>query len=174
MREERGHLGDLIRFGAIASVDLAAARCTVSAGDLTTGPIRWIEARSGATRSWSPPSVGEQVLLICAEGEIAAGVALRGIACSAFPPAGNALRELLLFGDGAVLAYDPEAHALEALLPAGGTARLVAPGGITIEGDITLTGSMTVSGDVTAAGISLAHHKHGQVQTGSGTTGEPQ
>ncbi|HWL46295.1 MAG TPA: phage baseplate assembly protein V, partial [Sphingomonadaceae bacterium] len=148
-------LGDLIRFGTIASVDLAAARCTVAAGDLITGPIRWIEPRAGATRSWAPPSVGEQVLLICPEGEIAAGVALRGVSCATYPPAGDSARELIVYDDGAVLAYDPEGHALEALLPAGGTVRLVAPGGIAIEGNVAITGDLTISGDATASGISL-------------------
>jgi len=174
MADARRDLGDLIRFGSIESVDLAAARCTVRAGDLVTGPIRWIEARAGATRSWSPPSAGEQVLLICAEGEIAAGIALRGIASAAHPPAGDSARELIEYSDGAVLAYDPEAHALEAILPAGAAARLVAPAGLTIEGDVSITGALTVSEDATAAGISLAHHKHGLVRAGTDTSGEPE
>jgi len=50
----------------------------------------------------------------------------------------------------------------------------VKAGGIEIKGDITLTGKMTASDDVTASGISLMHHTHGGVQSGSGNTGQPQ
>lgn len=173
-------IGDLIRFGTIASVDLAAGRCTVQAGDLVTGLIRWIEVRAGKTRTWSPPSIDEQVILICAEGEIAAGVALRGISSSAYPPVGNAMRELIEFEDGAVIAYDPEAHLLEAILPAGGKVSVTAPGGMTITGPVSIEGRLSVSqdiaadGDVTGSGISLAHHLHGQVKSGTEKSGLPQ
>lgn len=165
--------GELLRFGTIASIDLAGARCVVQAGDVVTGPIRWAEGRAGATRTWSPPSIGEQVLLLCPEGEPAAGVAMRGIASTANPPAGDSLRELIRFQDGAVIAYDPVAHALEAILPGGATAMIQADGGITLIGDVTLTGTLTASGDVIASGISLTGHAHGGVQAGGASTGAP-
>jgi phage baseplate assembly protein V len=119
------------------------------------------------------------VLLICAEGELAAGVALRGISSTAFPPAGNALRELILFEDGAVIAYDPEAHLLEATLPAGGRVNVSAPGGVSITGPVSIDGRLSVSqdieaeGDVVGSGISLAHHQHGQVKAGTDKSGPP-
>lgn len=164
----------LIRLGTVASVDLAGARCTVRFDDeAESPPLRWIEARMGATRTWSPPSVGEQVLLLCPAGEIAAAVALRGIVSTANPAPGSTARELIRYPDGAEIAYDPESHELEAVLPAGASMMLVADGGITITGDITLTGKLTASDDVIAAGKSLKGHKHGGVQTGSGQTGTP-
>ncbi|WP_225206249.1 phage baseplate assembly protein V [Novosphingobium huizhouense] len=169
----------LIRFGSVASVDLAAGRCVVTideegaSGDATTPPIRWIEPRAGATRTWSPPSVGEQVVLLCPAGEIGQAVALRGVSCNAYPPAGNSLAELVRFDDGAVFSYDPEAHALSVKLPAGATIEVDADGGIAIKGDIALTGKLTASDDVAAAGKSLKSHKHGGVQTGTGQTGAP-
>lgn len=173
-------LGELIRFGAVASVDLAVGRCTIDTGDVVSGPIRWIELRAGRTRTWSPPSVGEQVLLICPEGELAAGVALRGISSDAFPPAGDAVRELVEFEDGAVIAYDPVTHALEAVLPGGATARIVAPGGVTIDadvrilGDVAIEGKVDATGDVVGQGKSLATHRHLAVQPGNGVSGTPQ
>lgn len=164
----------LIRLGKVASVDLAAARCTVSFDDeAESPPLRWIEGAAGTTRTWSPPSIGEQVMLLCPGGEIAAAVALRGLVSTAHPALGNSLRELTRFSDGAEIAYDPETHELEAILPAGATLALVADGGITITGDIILTGKLTASDDVIAAGKSLKGHKHGGVQTGSGQTGTP-
>jgi phage baseplate assembly protein V len=174
-------VGDLIRFGTIAEVDLAAGRCVVDTGDVRSAAVRWIEPRAGATRSWSPPSIGEQVLLICPDGDIAGAVALRGIASDAHPPAGDSLREIFaIFVDGCEIAYDPEAHRLEATLPAGGVARIVAPGGVEIEGDVTITGDVDVTGtltaseDVKAGAISLKSHKHGNVQAGGAKTGGPE
>jgi phage baseplate assembly protein V len=169
----------LIRLGVIASVDLEAARCTVRCGDpeggeTVTPPIRWIMPRCGDTRIWSPPTVGEQVVLICPDGEIGAGVALTGITRDSFPPLGSTLEERIDFVDGAQVRYDPEAHHLEALLPDGATATITAPGGLTINGDITLNGKLTASDDVIASGISLKNHRHGGTQPGGGQTGAPQ
>lgn len=170
---------ELIRFGSVASVDLAAGRCTVSIdedgaeGDATTPPIRWIEQRAGATRTWSPPSVGEQVILLCPAGEIGSAVALRGIFSNANPAPGDSLTELVSFADGAVLSYDPEAHALAITLPADATLAIEASGGITITGDVTVDGTITASDDVIGGGKSLKTHKHAGVQSGSSQTGTP-
>ena len=182
---------ELMRFGKVAEVDLAARRCTVDTGELTTAPVRWLAPRAGATKAWSPPSVGEQVLLFCPGGEFTAAVALLGLESDANQLPGDSLKELIQFADGAVLSYDPEAHALEAALPAGATARIAADGGITLVGDVTITGDLLVEGDsegqgnvtvqgsvaadddVTAGSISLQQHKHGGVQAGGGQTGLP-
>lgn len=179
-------LSELIRLGSIASVDLAAARCTVRYGDpddedggAETPPIRWLAPRAGKTRSWSPPSEGEQALLLVPDGQIAAAIALVGIWSDAFLPPGSTLAELIEYADGARVGYDPGTHALTAILPGGATALVEAPGGLTIrgpvriEGDVDLQGGMTVTNDVTAAGISLKSHKHGNVQAGAAQSGPP-
>lgn len=170
---------ELIRFGRIASVDLAAARCTVTldedgaSGEAQTGPIRWIESRAGQTRTWSPPSVGEEVVLLCPGGMIGNAVALRGLANSDNPPPGSTRTEMVKFSDGAILSYNPEDHALLFTLPPGATLDMIATGGIRIEGDIALTGRLTASDDVIASGKSLKNHTHGGVQSGSSQTGAP-
>ncbi|MBG6118769.1 phage baseplate assembly protein V [Sphingobium sp. JAI105] len=179
-------LSELIRLGTIASVDLAAATCTVRYGDpddddggAETPPIRWLAQRAGKTRIWSPPSIGEQALLLVPDGQLAAAVALVGIWQDSFPPPGATLAEMVEYEDGAQIGYDPENHALTAILPDGATALVEAPGGltiradVTIEGNVTLTGRMDASDDVTADGISLKTHKHGNVQSGGGQTGDP-
>lgn len=185
-RDEQADAAEIIRFGTIETVDLGGARCTVRAGDIVSGPVRWLEVRAGATRTWSPPSVGEQVLLLCPEGELAAGVALRGVASDANPPPGSTSAELIRFADGTVLAYDPEAHTLAATLCAGGTVAIVADGGVTITGPVSITGNLSIDGDtactgtiaaetdVVAAGISGKSHIHGQVKAGSDVSGKPQ
>jgi phage baseplate assembly protein V len=178
-------LASVIRIGTVLSVDLAEARCVVRFGDpddpdpAQTGPIRWLTPRAGLTRVWSPPSVGEQVLLVCPDGQLGAAVAILAIVQDAYPPLGSTTAEMIEFADGAKLTYDPEASALTAILPSGGTAEIVADGGITLRGDVTIEGNVTVSKKVTAAedviadGISLKSHKHGGVQAGGAQTGTP-
>lgn len=171
----------LIRLGSVASVDLATARCTVKFDDaVESAPVRWIEGRHGATVTWSPPSVGEQVVLLCPAGEIGAGVALRGLACSQFPPADNRAIDLIRFGNGSVLSYDTDANAMAVTLAGGGTLAIAADGGVSIigsvaiDGDLSVSGTVTASGDVTGSGISLASHTHSGVQSGGSSTGGPQ
>lgn len=190
-------IASLIRIGTVLSVDLAEARCVVRFGDpddpepAQTGPIRWLSPRAGLTRVWSPPSVGEQVLLVCPDGQIGAGIAITGIVQDAFPPLGNSTAEMIEFADGAKISYDPEAHQLVAVLPSGGTLDVTADGGITLRGDVTIEGNLTtngnaaISGDVTVdqtvtadqdvigGGISLKDHRHGGVQAGSVQSGKP-
>lgn len=184
-------LASLIRIGTVLSVDLAEARCVVRFGDpddpepAQTGPIRWLTPRAGLTRVWSPPSVGEQVLLVCPDGQIGAAVAITGIVQDAFPPLGSTTAEMIEFADGAKITYDPEAHELVAVLPGGGTVDVTADGGMTLRGDVTIEGNLavresvtvdqtvTASEDVIADGISLKSHRHGQVQAGSAQSGVP-
>lgn len=177
----------LIRLGLVSAVTLAPPRCKVRFADPEDGdgeggetpPVRWLSVRAGKTRTWSPPSVGEECLLLCPDGQIGNGVALLGLNNDMTPAPGSTLAELVEYEDGAVISYDPEAHALSAVLPAGATALIEAPGGLTlrgpvsIEGDVTVTGAITASVDVTADGKSLKSHKHGGVQGGGAQTGTP-
>lgn len=175
----------IVRLGIVQSVDLAAGTCIVTSGDPETGeeietpPLHWLERRAGETATWSPPSLGEQVEIICPDGELLGGYVRAGLPCDAFPPVGNSTRELIRFKDGAVIAYDPDGHALEAILPAGATVAITASGGITltgdvtIEGDVTLNGTLTSSEDVIASGKSLKDHVHKNVTAGAALSGPP-
>jgi len=187
-------LTELVRMGTVAAVDLAEARCRVLYGDpddegggATTPWIRWLTPRAGHTSVWSPPSVGEQVLLLSPDGQIGAAVALPGIVLDAFPPVGDDATEVIQFADGARISYDPVGHILEAVLPAGGEALIQSPGGLTIDaaGGITLRGDVTIEGDVQvegeiqstgdmiADGTSLTNHTHSGVSSGGGSSGPP-
>ena len=185
-------ISTLIRIGSVASVDLAGGKCVVrygnpddEGGGAETPPIRWIHGRAGSTRTWSPPSVGEQVLLLSPDGQFGNAVAFGGITQDSAPAPGNDETEVMLFADGARLSYDPKAHALSAILPAGATARIEAPGGLSITGPVTINGAVSIDGDVAitgkagvtddvlANGISLKDHLHGQVQGGDGQSGKP-
>ncbi|MCC2976239.1 phage baseplate assembly protein V [Sphingomonas sp. PL-96] len=167
-------LEGLIRYGQVVSVDLAAGRCVVASGEIATQPIRWIEVRAGKTRTWSPPSAGEQVLLLCPGGDPAGAIALRGVSSAAHPPIGDATRELIEFPDGAVLAYDATAHALTAILPSTGTVRIEAGGGLHLTGPLFVDGEISATEDVVGKGVSLATHRHGLVKLGTDKSGAPE
>lgn len=167
--------GEVLRLGTIASVDPANGTCTVESGDLLTGDLPWIAQRAGKVRHWSPPSEGEQCLLLCPEGDLAAGMVIVGLYSDACPPP-SADPDIILtqYDDGAIISYDQATHALTAILPAGGTARIEADGGISIKGDVAIEGSLTTTGDVTAGNISLQNHPHDKVQAGNALSGKPQ
>lgn len=181
-------VGDALRLGTIERVDLAGATCRVRVGEIVTGDIPWLAARAGSVSIWCPPSAGEQCLLLCPEGDEENGIALLGVYSDANPAPASSDLFLARFGDGAELAYDPGAHELRATLPGGGTAKITAPGGLTIdaqagvtikgpvsiEGDVSIQGTATASTDVVAAGKSLKSHKHTAVAAGTAVSGPPQ
>lgn len=184
---------NLLQLGTVASVDLQAARCTVKVGDLVTAPLPWLEQRAGDTRTWSPPSVGEQVMLLSPGGDPKRATVLRGVYSTAHPaPADAEKLAHTAFADGAIVEYDAVAHKLTATLPDGATADLTAPGGVHITGDTTIIGqlhvtkpaqfdddvdcnkSVTASTDCVGGGISLKDHVHSGVTAGSDPSGPPQ
>ncbi len=180
-------LENLIRIGTISAVQEKPPLCRVSTGGLETEWLPWFALRAGEDREWDPPSTGEQCIVICPSGDPAVGLVLYGVYSDRYPANDDSLdRRRRTYRDGAVIEYDTATHALRAVLPAGGTAELIADGGIRIVGDIThqgdylQTGSQTVSGtvkvaqDVIAAGISLVKHTHAGVMSGPASTGKPQ
>jgi len=173
-------LSTLIRLGTIVSVTLDPPRCIVRYGDpdtdedCETPPIRWLAGRAGKTRNWSPPSEGEEVVLLSPDGQIGNAVALLGLNNDNFAPPGNTLAEVVEYEDGARISYDPESHALTAILPAGATAAIEATGGLFIKGDITVEGKIAASGDIIGRGKSLINHVHSGVQRGSALTDAPE
>lgn len=171
---------ELIRFGTVASVDLAAGRCVVLIDeDLETPPIRWLAPRMGETMAWLPPSVGEQVAVLCPAGEVAGGVVVGGMTSNTHPAPATTAAPLIRFADGAALTYDPDAHQLTFALPDGATMAIEATGGLTIDGPVSIngdtivTGTLTASTDVVGGGKSLKDHKHSGVSAGGAQTGAP-
>jgi len=180
------NLSNMIRFGTVAEVDHDAAKCRVQTGELLTDYVQWLVPTAGKTIQWDPPAVGEQVILLSAEGDLASGVAVRGLYSAAFPaPSTTPSSTLLQFADGAQVQYDSEAHALTATLPKDGTANITAPGGLTLNADVTVNGKLIVNGDASAtgtvtgdqdvvgSGISLKSHAHKGVTGGNGVSGPP-
>ena len=167
-------VGEAIQYGVIASVDYANATCTVTLGDLTTGELPWVAQRAGAARIWSPPSVGEQCVVLAPEGDLENGLVVVGLYSDANPPPSNDPDVIQIsMPDGASFSYDHATHALAITLPAGGMMTVDAPGGTSWTGNIDVEGKLTASDDVVGGGKSLKSHKHGGVQAGASQTGSP-
>ena len=174
-------IGDLAREGVVVSVDHAAGTARVQfADELTTGDIPWLAPRAGKTRIWSPPSVGECVLVVAPEADATRGIIVGSLSSRAHPHPAQDGSTLAEFEDGATISYDPDSHALMAYLPEDATVLVVARGGIhltgdlTVDGDIRSSGTVTGDGDVVGAGKSLKGHLHKNVQAGAALSGPPQ
>lgn len=154
---------NLIRVGRIAQLDEAAARVTVDLGDLVTDWLPWLTARAGATRTWSAPSPGEQVLVLSPYGDLAQAVVLPAIYQDEHPaPAATQNVEHVVFPDGSTVGYNSASHTLTVTV-GGGTvivncneARINAAGSVTLDTPATTcTGALTVQGLLTyQAGMS--------------------
>lgn len=177
-------ISNLIRLGVIAEVN--GPMCRVASGELLTTLVPWISPTAGDHIGWIPASVGEQVVLLCPEGDLANAIALRGLYSEQYPsPENSPAHCVRLFPDGARVAYNSDSHALTATLPEGGTVALTADGGLTINGPLTINGDTSINGgvsiigkaeateDMVGGGISLKQHMHGAVQPGSGNSGPP-
>lgn len=173
-------IGDIVREGTVVSVDLAGGTARVEfADELVTGDLPWLQMRAGSTRTWSPPAVGEQVVVLAPEADTTRGIIIGSLSSDAHPHPANDASSLTEYEDGARIGYDPVAHALTAVLPAGATVRIDANGGLSIkgpvsvDGDIRSTGTITADSDVVAAGKSLKSHTHTGVQAGGAFSGPP-
>lgn len=189
-----------VRLGTVAEVDPATARVRVQSGDNLSAWLPWTTQRAGGDRSWSAPDVGEQVVVACPDGDLAAGVVLGALYQDASPaPADSIDVHRTTYQDGAVVEYDRGGHKLTATLPGGGTAQIDAPAGVTVNGNVTVNGILVVTQGIQAAGgagstlqvtgrieatedviadadasaISLISHLHDGVTPGGGNTGVP-
>lgn len=114
-------LDNLIRLGTIAEVDLNRALCRVKTGKNITSWLPWVAARAGETRTWCPPTVGEQVIVLSPSGDIAAGVVLTAVyADSHDQPSKSGDDHIRLWPDGAVERYDHVTNRYLLNVPEGG------------------------------------------------------
>jgi phage baseplate assembly protein V len=145
-------LDNLLRLGQIAAVDTSSARCQVTSGGLLTTWIPWFELRTGNTLTWNPPTVGEQVLLLCISGEPASGLALTGIYSAAHDqPENSPDKHVTVYPDGARVEYD---HASSALTVTGiKTATVEASEQCTVDcPENTITGNVLIKGTLLVEG----------------------
>lgn len=72
-------LAAMIQLGTVDEVrPTRPPRCRVRVGDWVSPWVMWQSMAAGKVRSWRPPSLGEQAVLLCPSGDPAVGVALVG------------------------------------------------------------------------------------------------
>ena len=148
-------LANLIRIGVVAELDDAKARVKVRTGGLVTDWLPWLTHRAGATRSWSAPRPGEQVLVLSPYGDPAQAVALPAIYQNAHPaPSTTQDEERVVFPDGSVVTYDSASNTLTVTVAGSGNvvvncqqAAINAANSVTLNTpQTTCTGNLTVQG----------------------------
>lgn len=169
-----GLIGDLIRRGTIRSVDLDAGLAVFEAGETISPPLPWIEGAAGLFRTWTPPSVNEQVVLICPEGDIEGGFILRGLPSNQYPAPSQDNHHSIHGADGLIMTLTSDGLVITA--PAGVVVEgdIAVSGNMSVTGDVNVTGTVTGESDVVGGGISLKGHVHGNVQSGPAKTGAPE
>lgn len=194
-------LENIIRFGTIAEVNHAARRVRVDSGELRTAWLKWQTGRAGNARTWSPPSLGEQVMILSPSGVLENGIVVPSIYCDDNDaPSSSASEHVFAFPDGARISYDHDSGALiasgiqTAIVQAATSVTLDTPhthctGSLTIDGLLTygdgiagtgggngnsISGDFThTAGSLSSNGVVLHTHHHGGVQPGGGNTGGP-
>lgn len=173
-------LENLIRLGTIKTIHPAKpfTTVTVTIGEITTGKIRFISLRAGKTKTWDPPSIGEEVMVFSPSGVLELGVAIAGFNNQENPsPSDDLNKTIRIFEDGCLLSYDTKNHHLEAVLPEGGTCDIT--GDVKINGKLEVSetihagADITTDKDVIAGEISLQKHRTDKVQPGNGQSGGP-
>ena len=138
-------LANLIKAGVVQSVDLPNARCRVTIGDILTAPLPFLSAKAGPDKTWHPPEVGEQVIVLAPSGELTAGFVLGGVYTTTNPPPSSSPDvSTMVFSDGATATYDRALHSLNLTLPASGSSLVV---NITGNATISATGNALVEAD---------------------------
>ncbi len=100
-------LANVVTIGTVAEVDAAAARVRVRVGDLLSDWRPWLAPRAAGVSVWSPPEVGEQVVLLCPWGDPALGLVLPALWQDAHPaPSASPNRTVVAFDDGTTVEYD--------------------------------------------------------------------
>lgn len=107
-------LANIVRIGVVKEVDYEKAKVRVKIGELLTDYLPWITSRAGEERSWLPPSINEQVVILSPLGELSLGVVLAGIYQQNYSaPENSEMINSLVFQDGTKLLYDKESKNLE-------------------------------------------------------------
>jgi phage baseplate assembly protein V len=118
-------LENMLRKGTVAAVDHDGVLVRVKSGNLLTGWLPWFERRAGNVRSWCPPSVGEQCLVLSPGGEMTNGMVLVGLDSEANPaPSNSPTLHRTQYPDGTVIDYDHGTGALQVDAPGGSLIRL--------------------------------------------------
>lgn len=166
-------LENTVRTGTVMAVDLsdpAAPRVRVKDGALETDWLPFGTTRAGAVRTWSAPTVGEQVVLLSPSGELKSAVVICGLYCAANPaPSSNPSEHITHYPDGTRMTYNDKTGAM--VFEGMKTVLFKAKASITLDAPmVTNTDKLLSKGPVTAQGLlTYKAGMSGQAGQGGGT-----
>ncbi|MDP8173129.1 phage baseplate assembly protein V [Pasteurella skyensis] len=172
-------LEHIVRLGTIEKVDLKKALVRVKTGDILTDWLPILSLRAGTTKTWSPPTMGEQCVILSASGEMTTAVVLYGIYASN-APSSNGDEHLIEFEDGAICKYNQKTHRLKftgiktAYVQASesiiaDTPNFICTGDARVKGNLKVDGVSTAT-DHISSGVSGKGHPHTSPETGASTS----
>ena len=181
-------LENIGRTGTVTEIDEEKWRVRVQSGGLETTWLRWNAQRAGAFKVWIPPSIGEQVWLLCLGGNTDTAIIGGSLYSNDNPAPGTTRNEMVVTApDGARFRYDAEAGALQvtgiksAVIEASVIVTLDAPE-VNCTNllraknlDITEGGEMSGNfnhkgGKFISNGVQVDDHDHGNVERGGDWT----
>ena len=174
-------IANLIRVGEVTETDLTdpdAPRVKVTVSGFESDWLPFGAKRAGSTKTWSPLSIGEQVLILSPYGDLGQAVIVCSLYSSANPaPSSSATLDKETYPDGTTISYDSASHTLNATI--GGTTITadrgqiaLGVGGVTFV--ITAGGIDMQGGQVTHNGKNIgSDHAHGGIQRGSANSDSP-
>ena len=117
---------NLIRIGTITHVQHSAMpRVRVQMGEINTGWLQLATLRAGASKTWNPPTVGEDVLVFSPSGDLESGIAVLSINSQQNPaPSTDENITRNVFKDGAQVDYDHAQHHCSVTIPNAGQFKL--------------------------------------------------
>lgn len=160
-------LDNLLRLGTIAEIDHANALVKVQSGNILTDWLPWFTPRAGTTQTWSPPTAGEQCLVLAVSGELTTAVVLVGL-YTQNAPSQSPDEHCVRFPDGCELKYH---HATGHLAAKNcKTAEIQATQSITADTpSLTCTGNVLINGTLTVQQL-ISGNGGMAVQGGSGAS----
>lgn len=145
---------NMLRVGKVVELDEANARVKVSTAGLTTAWLPWCASRAGKTRQWSPPQVGEQVIIASPYGDMGQAAVIGSLYQDAHPaPAASKDQETTVYPDGSTVDYNSATNTLTVTVVGGGNvvvnckvATVNAQTSVTLDTpDTFCTGNLTVA-----------------------------
>ena len=119
-------LGLVAMYATVAEADYRTRRVRVEAGPILSTWLPWLTQRAQDDRTWHPPEVGEQVMVLAPHGDLNQGCILGAIHAgepeARTAPADRPTVDRTVYADGTVEEYDRAAnHWLLDMTAPGGT-----------------------------------------------------
>lgn len=144
-------LSRMIQTGVIVEADYDAARVRVAIDQRTSPWLPWATRRAGADVDWWAPEVGEQVDLLCPNGEMNGARVIPAHYSDAVPaPANTPDVRVIRFGNGTEIRHDRQANRLSMDTP--NDIDLTVAGNVTAQIGGNVTETIQGTADITTQG----------------------